>query len=148
MAHFAKIENGVVTQVIVADQSFVDTQSGTWVKTSYNMLGGKYIDPATGEEAADQSVITGDEARERKNFASIGGKYDGTGFIPVRPFPSWTMNSTTYLWESPIDMPSDAGTQNSDGDYIYYNWSETTYNADTANPKTQGWVKVVIDGGS
>jgi len=39
MSHFAKVENGIVTQVIVAEQDFVDTQEGTWVQTSYNTRG-------------------------------------------------------------------------------------------------------------
>jgi len=139
MAHFAKVQNGIVTRVIVAEQeffdNFVDDSPGHWVKTSYNMRGGVYYDPATNEPAADQSVVTGDEARERKNYAGIGYSYDATkdAFIPPQPFASWTLNETSCLWEAPIAMPDD--------DNRYY-WDEDAYQADTADPKTAGWVQV------
>ena len=64
MSHFAKVENNIVTNVIVAEPDFIATQEGAWVKTSYNMRGGFYYDPATNAPVADQSVINGDEARE------------------------------------------------------------------------------------
>jgi hypothetical protein len=84
MAHFAKIENNVVTQVIVAEQDFVDTQEGQWVQTSYN-------------------------ARIRKNFAGIGFTYDSQrdAFIPPKPYPSWALIENTCQWEAPIQMPTD-----------------------------------------
>lgn len=137
MSHYAKVVSGVVTKVIVAEaeffDTFVDDSPGTWVKTSYNMRGGVYYDPATNAPAADQSVITGDEARERKNYAGIGFNYDGTGFYPPQPYNSWTLNSTTYLWEAPIPYPDDDNR---------YQWDEDAYQADTADPKTAGWVQV------
>ena len=71
MAHYAKVVDNEVTQVIVAEpeffDTFVDSSPGTWIKCSYNMRGGVYYDPSTGEPAADQSVIEGDDARERLN---------------------------------------------------------------------------------
>ena len=84
MSHFAKIENNIVTQVIVAEQDFVDTQQGQWVQTSYN-------------------------ARIRKNFAGIGFTYDfqRDAFIPPQPYPSWTLVEDTCQWEAPIQMPTD-----------------------------------------
>jgi len=109
MAHYAKVEDGVVTNVIVAESDHIDTLEGTWVKTSYNMWGGVYYEPNTNTPASDQSVITGDEARERKNFASIGSLYDGTGFYAASPFDSWTFNSTSYLWEPPEPWPEEQG---------------------------------------
>jgi len=121
MAHFAKVVDGIVTEVIVAEKSFfdtfVDSSPGEWVKTSYNVYGGKYMNWDKGEEAKDQSVITGDEARERKNFAGQGYHYDGTGFYAPKPFDSWTLNKTTYLWEAPVAYPSDGK------DYV---WNEKT----------------------
>ena len=83
MAHFAKIENNVVTQVIVAEQNFVDTQEGQWVQTSYN-------------------------ARIRKNFAGIGFTYDSQrdAFIPPKPYPSWTLVESTCQWQAPTQMPT------------------------------------------
>ena len=144
MAHFAKVVNNVVTKVIVAEpeffDTFVDDSPGTWVQTSYNMRGGKYYDPATNTEASDQSVITGNAARERKNYAGIGYNYDGTGFYPPQPFNSWTLNSTTYLWDAPITQPTLTQAQIDSGSY--YTWDEDAYVADTADPKTAGWVLV------
>lgn len=119
MAHYAKVKDGIVTQVIVAEpdffDTFVDSSAGEWLETSYNIKGGVYYEPATGEIAADQSVITGNAGRERKNFASVGFLYDGVGFYAPQPFESWTLNSTTYLWEAPIDLPTDGNN---------YDWNE------------------------
>ena len=119
MAHFAKVLKGKVIDVIVADQdyidSFVDDTPGTWVKTSYNMRGGVLFDGRS--PAADQSEIVGDEARERKNFAGVDWGYDGIGFYPPKPFDSWTLNSTTYLWEAPVAYPTDDN---------FYEWNEGT----------------------
>jgi len=123
MAHYAKVKDGVVTQVIVAEpeffDTFVDTEPGEWLKTSYNMRGGVYYDPETNEAAADQSVITGDEGRERKNYAGIGFTYDRdrNAFIPPQPFASWTLNDTSCLWEAPVAYPTDGEV---------YTWNEDT----------------------
>lgn len=111
MAHFAEINgDGVVIQVIVAEQDFVDTLDGTWIQTSYNTRGGKHYDPDTNEED--------DGTPLRKNFAIIGGSYDSDkdAFIPPQPFPSWSLDEDTCLWNPPIDYP--------DGNDIYY-WNET-----------------------
>ena len=113
MAHFAKVQDGVVTQVIVAEpeffDTFVDTAPGEWIKTSYNMRGGIYHDPETNQPAADQSVVDQDEGRKRKNYAGIGFTYDRDrdAFIPPQPFPSWTLNETSCLWEAPVAYPDD-----------------------------------------
>mgnify|MGYP000707656541 CR=1 FL=1 len=125
MGHFAKVENGTVTRVIVAEveffDTFVDDSPGRWVKTSYNMRGGVYHDPETGLPAADQSVINGDEARQRKNYAGIGYTYDSVrdAFIPPQPFTSWTLNETSCLWEAPVTYPDDGQD---------YRWDEASTN--------------------
>ncbi len=115
MAHYAKIVDGVVTQVIVAEadffNDFVDDSPGEWVQTSYNTRGGKHYDPSTGNESADQSKAL------RKNYAGIGFYYDGTGFYAPQPYDSWTLNSTTYLWEAPTPYPTDGS---------MYDWNEET----------------------
>ena len=98
MAHFAKVLNGKVLNVIVAEQdfidSYVDTVPGEWIQTSYNTLGGKH---------------TKDGKPLRKNYASVGGNYDKEGdfFYDVQPFPSWTLDKKTGLWNSPKPYPSD-----------------------------------------
>jgi len=130
MAHYAKVWNKKVTTVIVADADFIKTYAddspGRWVKTSYNMRGGVYYDPSTGKAATDQSVIAGDEARERKNYAGIGWYYDNVGFYPPQPFGSWKFNSTTYLWDAPVAYPDDGKV---------YVWNEYVHQVD----KTKGW---------
>jgi hypothetical protein len=123
MAHYAKILESTVIDVIIADaeyiESLVDTSPGQWLQTSYNIRGGIYYDPETGEVALDQSVITGDAGRERKNYAGIGFSYDAIrdAFIPPKPHPSWTLNETTCLWEAPVAYPDDGN---------MYQWNEET----------------------
>ena len=93
MAHFAKIENNLVTEVIVAEQDFIDTLSGEWVQTSYNTNDGQHP-----------------ESRPlRKNYAGIGYTYDKTrdAFIRPKPYPSWVLDEDTCGWKAPIDYPSD-----------------------------------------
>jgi len=93
MSHFAKIENDTVTQVIVAEQDFIDSQPGEWVQTSYNTRGGQHP-----------------EGRPlRKNYAGVGYSYDRQrdAFIPPQPFPSWILNDETCLWDAPVPYPED-----------------------------------------
>lgn len=94
MSHFAKIEAGIVTQVIVAEQDFIDTQSGQFVQTSYNTHRGKHTLGGT---------------PLRGNYAGIGYVYDESldVFYEPQPFISWTLNTQTYDWEPPIAHPSD-----------------------------------------
>ena len=101
MTHFAKIENGIVTQVIVAEQEFVDAQPGEWVQTSYKTRGGVHYAPNS--DTPDGGVAL------RKNYAGVGYAYDRQkdAFIPPQPFPSWTLNDETCLWEAPIPYPRD-----------------------------------------
>ena len=123
MSHFAKVENGIVTRVIVAEaaifDTYVDNFPGEWIKTSYNMRGGVYHDPETNQPAEDQSVIDEDKARQRKDYAGIGFSYDVTrdAFIPPQPHPSWVLNEDTCLWDAPVAYPDD-GNQ--------YQWNEET----------------------
>jgi len=94
MAHFAEIDaDNTVLRVIVADTKEWCEQNlgGTWVQTSYNTHGGQHP-----------------EGRPlHKNYAGIGYKWDGVGFYAPQPFPSWTKNEETYIWEAPVPMPND-----------------------------------------
>jgi hypothetical protein len=98
MSHYAKVVNGVVAQVIVAEadffKTFIDSSPGTWIQTSYNTYGGKHL---LGETPL------------RKNYAGIGYIYDSTrdAFYAPQPFLSWSLNDETCLWEAPIAMPTD-----------------------------------------
>ena len=111
MSHFAKVEDGIVTQVIVAEQDFIDTQDGDWVQTSYNTRGGKHYDPVTSEEDSGTPL--------RKNYAGIGMIYDSIrdAFYAPQPFPSWTLDEDTCLWDAPVARPDDDKP---------YNWDEDT----------------------
>jgi hypothetical protein len=108
MSHFAKIENGTVTQVIVAEQDVIDTglfgDPNLWVQTSYNTLGGVHVLGGT---------------PLRKNYAGIGYTYDSErdAFIPPTLFASWLLNEDTCLWEAPTPMPDDGK---------MYSWDEAT----------------------
>jgi hypothetical protein len=95
MAHWAKVVDGIVEQVIVADsQEWCESNlGGTWVQTSYNTHGG--VNNRAGGEAL------------HKNYAGIGYTFDGTGFAAPQPYASWTLNDDTYLWEAPTPMPTD-----------------------------------------
>jgi hypothetical protein len=98
MSHFAKVENGIVTEVIVAEQDFINSGSVgdafLWVQTSYN---GSF----------------------RKNYAAVGFSYDKVEdvFISPQPFPSWTLDTSDYNWICPVDKPNDTKS---------YNWNENT----------------------
>ena len=98
MAHFAKVCDGFVTQVIVAEpeffNNFVDSSAGEWIQTSYNTIGGVHQLGGT---------------PLRKNYAGIGFTYDREkdAFIPPKPFTSWVLNESTCLWEAPTPMPDD-----------------------------------------
>jgi hypothetical protein len=114
MSHFAKVCDGIVTQVIVAEPefftTFVDSSPGEWIQTSYNTRGGQHS-----------------EGRPlRKNFAGIGYTYDKDrdAFIPPKPFSSWTLNEDTCLWDAPVAYPTDGK---------IYTWDEATTNWVEAN---------------
>ena len=102
MSHYAKIENGLVTQVIVAEEKFISTQPGLWIQTSYNTRGGIHYNPQTGMPSTNQSSAL------RKNYASIGDIYDAEldAFYIPQPFPSWILNEETCVWEAPSQKPS------------------------------------------
>ena len=115
MAHFAEVdENNVVLRVLVVDnqhendgQNFLANTlglGGTWLKTSYNTIGG---------------VHTSGGTPYRKNYAGIGFTYDAErdAFIAPKPYASWTLNETSCLWDAPVAYPSDGK---------IYTWNETT----------------------
>jgi hypothetical protein len=110
MSHFAKVVDGVVSQVIVAEpeffQTFVDSSPGEWIQTSYNTYGGEHKLGGT---------------PLRKNYAGIGFTYDRVkdAFIPPKPFASWVLNEDTCLWDAPVAMPDDGK---------IYTWDEETTN--------------------
>ena len=108
MSHFAKVENGIVTQVIVIEQDVLASglwgDPASWVQTSYNTYGG-------------QHTLGGTPLR--KNYAGIGFTYDSVrdAFIAPQPFNSWLLNEDTCQWEAPTPMPVDGK---------LYKWDEET----------------------
>jgi hypothetical protein len=108
MAHYAKVKNGIVEKVIVAEadffDTFVDDSAGEYIQTSYNTSGGVHLNGGI---------------PLRKNYAGIGFSYDATrdAFIPPQPYSSWTLNEDTCLWECPVAYPDDGN---------MYIWNEET----------------------
>ena len=107
MAHYAKVNNGIVEQVIVAEADFfntyIDSSPGTWLQTSYNTHGNQHPNGTP----------------LRGNYAGIGYTYDATNdvFYAPKPYPSWILNESTWLWKAPVDYPTDEGR---------FTWNETT----------------------
>ena len=115
MSHYAKVVDGKVAQVIVAEadffDTFVDTSPGTWIQTSYNTQGNQHP-----------------EGRPlRGNYAGIGYTYDQANdvFYAPQPFASWILNNATWTWEAPTPYPTDGK---------LYTWDEPT----------KAWVEVVL----
>jgi hypothetical protein len=105
MSHWAELdENNIVLRVTVGDnndpagdegyQWLLDNLGGTWVKTSYNAVGGFRMNPETNE--------TTNEPGFRKNYAATGYSYDSVrdAFIPLKPFPSWIQLASTNYYAS------------------------------------------------
>ena len=118
MAHFAKVENTLVTQVIVVDNSDAPNEAAgiafcksllgsdtNWVQTSYNN-------------------------NIRYRYAGVGMKYDSTNdvFYYQQPYPSWVLNTSTWDWEAPVALPSDAGPDDAENptEFVEYTWGEDT----------------------
>jgi hypothetical protein len=72
-------------------------------RTSYNTKGNIHYNSFDNKISLDQSKAF------RKNYAGIGYYYDSIrdAFIPPKPFPSWTLNEQSCLWQSPIPYPND-----------------------------------------
>ena len=107
MSHFAKVENGTVTQVIVIEQDVLNLghwgDPAGWVQTSYNTHGGVHTNGGT---------------PLRKNFAGIGYTYDSErdAFYAPQPFASWILDDDTCVWQAPVERPTE-------GNYV---WDEET----------------------
>ena len=112
MSHFAQIENGIVTQVIVAEQDVINSGLfGTgWIQTSYNTRGGIHYGQ-DGQPDGGNAL--------RGNYAGVGYTYDATNdvFYAPQPYPSWILDQSTWLWNSPIPCPNDDKR---------YKWNEET----------------------
>jgi hypothetical protein len=107
MSHYAKVVDGKVTQVIVAEAdfftTFVDTSPGAWLQTSYNTRGNQHPDGRP----------------LRGNYAGIGYTYDHANdvFYAPQPYASWQLDTATWTWTAPAAMPTEGGP---------YRWDEAT----------------------
>ena len=116
MSHFAKVCDGKVLRVIVAEKeffdTFVDSEPGEWIQTSYNTRNGVHY----GQDGNPDGGVA-----LRGNYAGIGYTYDRENdvFYPAKPYVSWVLNKTTWSWDAPVAMPTD-GKQ--------YTWDEATVN--------------------
>jgi hypothetical protein len=111
MAHFAQLENNIVTKVIVVSNQDILDENGQeneqkGIDFCSNLLGGTWI----------QTSYNG---RIRKNYAGVDYTYDETldAFIAPKPFNSWILEETTAQWKAPIEMPTDGK---------LYSWNEET----------------------
>ena len=104
MSHFAKVINGKVVSVIVAEQDFIDNYAdhsdGKWVQTSYNTRHNVHYGS---DNNPDGGVAL------RGNYAFIGCVYDEQNdvFYEQQPYPSWVLNKSSWFWEAPTPMPND-----------------------------------------
>jgi hypothetical protein len=118
MGHFAKVENGIVTNVIVADQSFIDASGieGTWLETTIGAVGGIIYEIS--KENPTLPIPTNLPC-VRKNYAGIGYTYNETldAFIPPKLYNSWILDETTCQWKAPVNIPTDGK---------MYSWNEET----------------------
>jgi hypothetical protein len=124
MSHFAQVVDGVVAQVIVAEQDFINSGAvgdpSQWVQTSYNTVGGTHRNGGT---------------PLRKNYAGIGYVYDAgrDAFYAPQPYPSWVLDEATCYWGAPVAQPT--GTlPTTEADGVGYTWDESITN----------WTSVVI----
>ena len=137
MAHFAKVENGVVTQVIVIEQDVLNLghwgDPASWVQTSYNTHGGVHKFGGT---------------PLRKNYAGIGFTYDPVrdAFIPPTPYASWVLDENTCNWNPPTAMPTDGKRyqwRESDTSWVEQPDYPTDGKSYTWNLATGSWDEVV-----
>ena len=124
MSHFAKVCDGKVLRVIVAEKEFFDTfvddTPGEWIQTSYNTRNGVHY----GQDGKPDGGVA-----LRGNYAGIGYTYDRINdvFYAPKPYASWVLNNTSWTWEAPVAMPTDGK---------MYSWDEATTN----------WVEIPVEG--
>lgn len=103
MSYFAQVKNGIVQEVISANQAFIDTlpDASDWIQTSYNTRGGIHYAPNSW--TPDGGIAL------RANYAGIGYIYDSINdvFYASAPFPSWVISAPTWIWQPPIPYPMD-----------------------------------------
>lgn len=148
MAHFAQLDenNTVLTVEVVANQAMTDSegveQESLGVALLKQIHGENTIWKQTSINTKENQRTDGsDKAPFRYNYAYIGAKYlpEYDGFEGgIKPFESWTLNTSTLHYDAPIPMPEPIDTH-------FWKWNEDLYQSDTSNPKTQGWERYSYD---
>lgn len=124
MAHYAKVSNGFVVDIIVADEGYIQglpkSPDHQWIQASYNTRGGVHYEVNSNTPSQDQSKAL------RKNYPGVGYMYDNErdAFYLPSPFPSWVLNEDSCLWEPPVPMPNDNN---------LYTWNESTLSWDVVS---------------
>lgn len=134
MGHYAKVKDGIVTEVIVAKYDYIQTleDEDEWIKTSYNTVGGKHLAPNQG------GILSDDQTKAlRMNYAAVGYNYDSEAdaFYCESPYASWILDKATYQWRPPVAYP--------EGTVSCWNedttsWVTVTQEADLSNPPSDG----------
>ena len=103
MAHFAKLEDNQVTDIVVIDNNDIVGADGNESED----VGIVFLKDLFGQDTVWKQ--TSWSASFRKNYAMIGGTYDADkdAFIAIKPFPSWALNEETCIWEAPVPIPDD-----------------------------------------
>tara|TARA_R100000005_G_C4932017_1_gene160546 strand:+ start:211 stop:594 length:384 start_codon:yes stop_codon:yes gene_type:complete len=126
MAHFALLENNIVTSVAAVDNSVLLDTDGN----EQESLGVTFLQNLLGSDTSWKQTSYNNNFR--KNFAGIGYSYDSSkdAFIAPQPYSSWILNETTCRWDPPVPYPTD--TDN------FYEWDEAT----------TSWITIDINGGA
>ena len=124
--HFANVQNSIVVNTLVADQDFINklTDANNWIETDANTYGNVHY---TITFTSNNKIMIADSGIPfRGNYGYIGCTYDTLNdvFYEQSPFPSWILNKSTWLWESPIPKPKDG----------IYRWEESS----------MSWIKIVM----
>lgn len=135
MTDFAKVKDGTVIDIIVAEQDFIDNlpkeDNVEWVQSDPQTYHNRHY-------GLDGKPDGGTPLRG--NFAIIGGMYDKEKdiFCDAKPGIDWTLDE--YLkWQPPIPFPMhNEEVNNLD---LTYEWNDELYQKSN---KTKGWVSVDI----
>lgn len=125
MAHFARIEDNIVTDIVVVSNDEIKDDNGN----ESEEIGVNFLKNAFGQDTIWKQ--TSYNHNIRKNYAMIGGTYDSErdAFIANKIFPSWVLNEETCNWEAPVPIPEDHETNP-------VRWDE----------ENQQWVELVLIG--
>lgn len=131
MGHYARVDKGIVQEVIVAESDYIENtvfeKTGNWIKCSYNTYGGVHY------ESINDWIPSEDQSKAlRKNFPSVGWMYDEVGFYPPKHlFPnSYKLDKNTYMWTAPVLRPDDGQK---------YIWNEDALDWEVL-PEDDGWM--------